>query len=695
MRRFRQKLGVLVIGIFSVSISLTVNARADVYVTSLFSSHMVIQRDKPIRVWGTADPGEAVTVTLASLSAATAADGSGTWSVALSQLPGGGPYVLDIRGKNTLEFTDVLVGEVWVASGQSNMGFQLGDSKDADQEIASAEHPDIRMFTVANKTALSPAMAVSGDWRVCSPATAKSFSAVAYYFAKHLEQTLHVPIGIIHSSWGGSSGQAWIPSEDMVGEPELAQLRNKDLDTVARFAQDQADYLSKLRLWEGQYGVRDPSTEYLSMGWLIEDALRNSFYDAQNMLEARLIATDPPNRGLARHWERPETDVDDWPITNLPATAQALGARGGAVIWLRSSVEVPSTASDHAIVIKLNNFSERVMLFVNGKSVRFAGTSKEPAFLVPVGTFHTGSNTIAIRVFAHTKTSLSLGTRIFLNTTPEFNINGPWHYKFEVVWPPLDDAVQRELPLFPTPPYMQQVSTILYNAMIAPLQNVSMSGAIWYQGESNADNPALYRLILPQVIASWRWQWGTEFPFYIVQLPNYGSPTTSVEHSKWASLRAVQAEVAASTPNSAIAVTIDVGEGKNLHPKDKLDVGNRLALLALARVYHQKLVDQGPVYSSATPVKGAVRIRFTNIGGKIGDKGAHLTQFWIAGEDRKFVAADAVVEAADSVMASSSSIQHPVAVRYAWTDDPEGLNFTNAVGLPAAPFRTDDWPLQP
>jgi sialate O-acetylesterase len=483
--------------------------RADVKCASVFGSHMVLQREAPIRFWGTADAGEPVSVAIGSQMKATTADADGKWSLALDAMHGGGPVSINVKGKNSLSFEDVLIGDVWLCSGQSNMSFTVEKTHDASRDLSTAANPQIRLFSVARKPSQTPLTSCEGKWEACDAKTVADFTAVGYFFGRDLQKNLNIPIGLVHSSWGGTPAEAWTPVDSLKANPELAPL-------IEQSASKDAKYPRLLKRYE--------------------DAV---------------------------------------------AAAKAKGD------------------------------TESI------KSLR------KP---VPA----------------------------------ELNQKNPG---------------------------------VLYNGMIAPLQPMTIKGAIWYQGESNAGRGHQYRALLPAMITSWRKAWGQgDFPFLIVQLPEYGKNLPSGE-SSWAEIREAQWFTATNLPNCGIAVTMGLGVPEKLHPSNKQAVGHRLALVAEKQVYGQNVIDSGPVYKSMKVDGDKVELTFDPTGGMVA-QGGKLEGFAIAGDDHKFVAAEAALDsgAGDRVVLSSPQVPHPVAVRYGWANSPV-CSLYNKAGLSAAPFRTDDWPV--
>jgi sialate O-acetylesterase len=500
-----------------LSACITSAVSAEVKLPAVFSDHMLLQRDTAVPVWGWAEPAERVSVSFAGRTKTATADAAGKWAVTLDAAPAGGPHVLSVKGNNTIEIADVMVGEVWLCSGQSNMAMSVGGSANRDTEIAEAKYPGIRMFSVTRTPAETPQEECQGEWKVCSPDSVAAFSATAYFFGRKLHRELDVPVGLINSSWGGTPVQAWTSLKDQQAPAQLKPL---------------------LQSWEERLAAYQPEA-------------------AQQQHEKR----------LAQWKER-------------AAKAKAAG---------RTPPRRPRPPAD-----------------------------------------------------------------------PRLNSHRPGN---------------------------------LYNGMISPLVPYALRGAIWYQGESNARNydAKLYGLQLTTMIDNWRRVWNQgEFPFLWVQLPNFLAPQQQpVETSGWV---IVQEEMfkTLSVPNTGMAVTIDIGEANNIHPKNKQDVGKRLALWALGTTYGKEIVYCGPLYKSISKRDGQIVIRFDHVGGGlVAEDSDKLRGFAIAGEDKRFVWAEATIDG-DRAIVSSPEVERPVAVRYAWASNPN-CNLYNDAGLPASPFRTDDW----
>jgi len=628
----------------------TAEPATNITVPALFSDHMVLQRDRDVPVWGTADPGGRVTVTLGDRQTAATAGPDGRWQATLPPMPAGGPHTLTIAGAETLTFEDVLIGEVWVASGQSNMEWSVENSNDAAAEIAAANYPRIRLFDVRHTVSSTPLDSVAADgWRVTSPQTIPSFSAVAYFFGRTLHEALDVPIGLISTNWGGTRAEAWTSRDGLATFPEfqpyLAQLDSFEVPLQALQAHLLARYQERIQTGDAGYQADVP-------------------------------------------WFRPEADDADWATMTLPTLWEQAGLDGlDGVVWFRRTVDLPAGWAAEDLTLYLGAIDDADSTWVNGVLVGHTNSyNTERVYTVPASALRPGRNVISVRVVDTGGGGGIYGEaaqlRLARASGASRSLAGPWRYRVGVR---VDDL---------QPPLrLQDYPTALYNGMIAPLIPYAIQGAIWYQGESNADRAYQYRDLFPAMIRDWRQHWGQgDFPFYFVQLANFMAPQTDPnEASAWAELREAQLMTLA-LPNTGMAVTIDIGEADDIHPRNKQDVGYRLAQWALAETYGRAdVVPSGPLYRSMTKENGAIRLAFDHVGGGLTTPdGAPLRGFAVAGADRRFVWADARIDG-NTVVVSSRAVADPVAVRYGWANNP-AVNLYNAEGLPASPFRTDDWP---
>lgn len=499
-----------------VALATAAEARADVSLPDVLSDSSVLQRGVRVPVWGRAEPGEAVTVAFAGQTKKTTAGADGRWRVWLDPLRANAtPQVLTVSGRNRIELKDVLVGEVWLVAGQSNMQFTLAETREAQAAIAAANHPSIRLFNVSRQVAFKHRPPPLATWKAATPESVKDFSAAGYYFAVEIQRELGVPVGLINSSYGGSQAEAWTPVEYLLADPELKP-------TVER-----------AKIWDE---------------------------------------------------ERPRVKVE-----------------------YAGQIERWREQADKA---------------------KAAGARPSPS-------------------------------------------------------PPVPDALRE-----------YRVASSIYDGMIEPLVPFPVRGAFWYQGESNEARAEQYGRLLPTLIRAWRERWDRgDFPFVIVQLPNYRDHKPEPADEAWSHLREWQRRTALSTKNAGLIVTIDVGEARDIHPKNKLDVGRRMARWALAEVYGRRMTATGPMFKSMKAAGSKIVLTFDDVGAGLrirdGDK---LEEFAVAGEDRRWRWAEARIVGRDRVEVWSDEVRRPAAVRYAFNNNPRRPNLTNETGLPAAPFRTDDWP---
>ena len=488
----------LVLGLITPVFAQEAKPATGLRLPAIFSDHMVLQRNAEAPVWGWADPGDSVTVAILNQKKTVKAGPDGKWMVKLDKLAAGGPHELIVSGKTSMSFKNVLVGEVWICSGQSNMEWSLNNTDNAQAAIDASKNPMLRLYTVKKNRSSKPLDNCEGAWAEASPETTPRFSAVGYFFGRYVQKELNVPVGLIHTSWGGTPIEVWMSRAVMESDPDMKPAFDG-------MTQRQQAYEAAIKKWEEQAA------------------------------EAKAAGKDAPRRP-----------------------------------------------------------------------------------------------------------------------------NQPWE------------------------------PASLYNAMIAPLVPYAVNGAIWYQGESNAGNAKLYRTQMPAMIQQWRNEFASgEWPFLMVSLANFMARKAEPADSSWAELREAQAMTTTALPKVGVAMAIDIGDEKDIHPRNKKDVGERLALNALAIGYGQKVVYSGPVYDSMKAEDGRIRLSFKHVGGGLQAKGDALKGFAIAGEDRKFVWADAKIDG-DTIIVSSPQVSRPVAVRYAWADNPE-CNLYNKASLPAVPFRTDQW----
>ncbi len=635
---------------------------ADIRLPAIIGDNMVLQRGGKVPIWGWADPGEEIRVQVSWRSGErrVTPGQDGKWMLSLDSPKAGGPYEMTLTGKNTIALKNILCGEVWVCSGQSNMEWPVAASASGGQETAAADFPKIRLFTVQKKIAETPQADCAGQWSSCSPQTVGGFSAVGYFFGRYLHKELDVPVGLINTSWGGTVAEAWTSRETLAKMPEFKAL-------IDGIAEARANPDASMRKYQQEF-----------VQW-----------------QKKIEATGTQGAGCTA------LDFDDsaWQEMELPVLWEegGLGNFDG-LVWFRKTIEVPDSWADMELMLELGPIDDMDTTWVNGVRI---GAHTEPGqwqavrqYKVGGDIIKAGRNVIAVQVLDTGGGGGICGQPAQMKIKPAgaaddvaVSLAGKWRYKIA------QDLAS--IPPQPQPPAWvnnPNAPTALYNGMIAPLIPFAIRGAIWYQGESNADRAYQYRRLFPDMITDWRQSWGVRsFPFLFVQLANFMTQKPEPGDSAWAELREAQL-MTLSLKDTGMATIIDIGEAGDIHPKNKQDVGKRLALWVLAKTYGRKdVVCSGPLYESMKVRDGKVLLRFDHIGGGLVVKGGGpLKGFAIAGVDRKFVWAEAVIEG-KTVVVSSDKVPEPVAVRYAWADNPV-CNLYNAAGLPASPFRTDDWP---
>jgi sialate O-acetylesterase len=588
---------------------------------ALFTAHMVVQSGQPLPIWGWADPGDKITVSLAGESGEAVAGKDGRWQATLKAIKAGGPYTLRVKGKESLQVEDVLAGEVWLCSGQSNMAFNLSESDHFKEDGPAFNDSQVRLFSVPNRAEETPLTDVKSQWRIQTPDEARGFSAVALYFAKQLRQELKVPVGLVASHWGGTMIESWTSLPALQADPE--------------------------------------SEPYFKWAEKIKPTLVSGPFQ----FEVRNV-----------HWAGKQTQPLDlkqpqlWVDAVSDAKAEGLGVTGrlgvGGWVSLRQDLKQAGKA-----------FDARAF---EGLEFEAKGTGRLNVIFNQASQGDWGF---------HISPDLTLGPAWKTYQVKFSDFLVPWGGS----WPPPAEALESvsftkgDLG-FPTQP------AELYNGMIAPLRPLALRGVCWYQGESNAQRPIHYAKQLPAMIQDWRQQFANpDLAFMVAQIAGYGAHQDQPGEAEWANLREAQLKVLA-VPRTGLAVCIDIGDEKDIHPKNKREVGRRLALQALETVYGQKLVARGPLVKKVEIADGHAKITFDCAGSKLAAKnGGTLKGFAMAGADRHFVWADAKLEG-DSVVLTAPGIDQPEAVRYAWAGHPD-CDLVNTEGLPAAPFRTDTWPI--
>lgn len=641
------KAGMIALSLYWLS-GLTTTLFAEVKPATIFGSGMVIQQGIENAVWGWADKNEKVHVAINGKNAKTVTDKTGKWMVKLPPMEYGGPYTLTITGKNKIQFTNVMVGEVWLCSGQSNMEFSVSEALHADEEISNANYPSIRLFTVARRVAQEPAKDLdSGEWTVCSPATVSRFSAVGYFFGRKIHQELNVAVGLIHASWGGTVAESWTSPETIKQDPDFVDSWN-ELRRV-----DLANYEKSIK----------------------------------ERINSVIAGCSNKDDGREQGFNQASYDDRNWKTIATPGLWEERGYRGiNGVAWYRKSFTLDKKQSESDLVLSLGMIDDSDSCWVNGVEVGTTDRHNVDRFYrVPASVLKEGENVIALRI-----TDIGGGGGLYSparlicfksgNTTT--SLAGEWKLKFTEVTAETSALGPNDFP------------TLLYNGMINPIVPFGIKGTIWYQGESNADRAEQYRRVFPNLITDWRNHWGLgNFPFIWVQIANFTKAAERPAESTWAELREAQA-MTLKLPATGMASAIDIGEADDIHPKNKQEAGRRLALNALKIAYGKELVHTGPCFESMTLQGSDVIITFNNTasGLKVNNKYGYINGFAIAGADGKFSWAQATLIDRKTIKLHSAEIKVPVAVRYGWADNPGDLNLYNSEDLPANPFRTDNWP---
>jgi len=632
---------------------LPVFVQANVKLPVLISDGMVLQRDTKVIIWGWASPGEKVQVKFNKKTISTVTDLEGNWKISLPPMKAGGPYTMEIKGINTITVNDILIGDVWFCSGQSNMVLTMERVKEKyPDDIATANYSEIRNFfipTASDVTSVHKDMP-PGKWISASPENVLGFGAVTYFFARSIYLEYKVPIGIINSSVGGTPIEAWTSEEGLKEFPQFVSRIEKLKDTaylnpILRSARRRPGTLQRPR--ETDKGMSGPKP----------------WYDVTYIPE-----------GWHKFW--------------LPGYWEDQGVRGlNGIVWFRKEINIPTTMTGKTAKLFMGRIVDADNVYVNGV---FSGniTYQYPPrrYNLPAGLLKPGRNIIVVRV------TNNAGKGGFVPDKPYYlvagndsiDLRGDWLYKVGQVFRPVTFDPGKTTQQIS----MQNEPTGLYNTMVGPAINYQIKGILWYQGETNTGRPREYQQLLPALINDWRnkWQQGL-IPFLFVQLPNFMEVQYLPSESQWAELRFGQLK-SLSVPNTAMAVTIDVGEWNDIHPLEKKVVGERLALAARKLAYgNDKIVYSGPIYKSSAKEADSIKIEFDHIGSGLATKGGgDLNYFAIAGADKKFVWAEARIYN-NHVIVWSGKIKDPVYVRYAWADNPEGANLYNFEGLPASPFE--------
>ena len=635
--------------LLAFSIPLTILAQ-ELRVSKIFSDHMVLQRGVQIPIWGEAEPNAEINIFFNGQASTTKADGSGKWELTIPEKKAGGPYEMQVVSKSgTLSFVDIMIGDVWLCSGQSNMEWVVANSDNAENEIMTGNHPNIRHFKVPRSSSPLPENELAGGkWFPSSPETVGDFTAVGYFFAREIENSENIPIGLLNSSWGGSRIEPWIRAEDLGYDNPGAMATKMAADREA----EKAAYIAMLK-------KRLAVIPYKDLGMIDQEAV----------------------------WAKTNYDDGKWSTMTLPTLWEQAGwDKVDGVIWFRKTLILPKGASVADAILNLGTIDDNDQTWVNGHLVGSTNAYNENrAYKVVSKYLKEGENTITIRVDDTGGGGGIYGDpkQMYLTTNKgNIALEGDWKYKVGMIR--LNSSSQGD----------NQKPTLLYNKMIHPILRFPIKGVLWYQGESNAanaDDARAYTEHFKTLITSWRKLWNVgEFPFLYVQLANFMAVKDQPAPSNWALLRESQSN-ALALPNTGQAVIIDIGEADDIHPRNKQDVGKRLAMAAQNIAYSKEIIPSGPLYKGKTHKDSKIELHFKHVGSGLMAKGdGALKGFAIAGEDKKFVWAKAQI-VGNTIHVWSDNIATPVAVRYGWADNPDSANLFNNEGLPASPFRTDNW----
>ncbi|MFD0989250.1 sialate O-acetylesterase [Mariniflexile jejuense] len=630
---------------------------AQIKLPKLISDGMVLQRDVKLPIWGWASANEKITLTFKGKTYKTTASTEGNWNIELPKTKAGGPYSIKIAGKNNIEIKDVLIGDVWLCSGQSNMEHQMyrHDIMYAE-DIAKANYPEIRHFKVEKATSLSgPEMDIAGgEWLKAVGNDVLPFSVVSYFFAKKIYEKQHIPIGLINASVGGTPIEAWIPYEGFKQFPDILKTIEENKDTA--FVKKSENYYAKVNL--------NPQNEDSDKG----------------------LSGQTP-------WYSPNFTPKNWRTINIPGYWEDQGIKNlDGVVWFRKEIDIPQSMIDKEAKVFLGRIVDADELYING--VKVGNTTyqyPQRRYPLPKNLLKAGKNVFVIRVTNNSGKGGFVSDKPYYIATEKdtVDLKGYWHYKVGTVFIPFSSSTKNSGDEKPRRINAQNEPSALHNAMVAPYNQYPKKGIIWYQGESNSWQPKKYKDYMNALITGWRDVFkNPETPFIYAQLPNFMDVSYVPSESNWAELRESQLK-SLSIPNTAMAVTIDLGEWNDIHPENKKDVGERMALGALKLAYNEDIVYSGPIYKDHKIEGNKIIISFSHIGsGLIAIDGEFLSEFAIAGEDKNFVWAKAKIEG-DKVIVWREAIENPKYVRYAWADNPDNPNLYNKEGLPASPFSIE------
>ena len=630
---------------------LAATVQAEVRLSNVFGEHMVLQRDRPLRLWGTATPGQTLAVELGSRQASTRVGADGRWQVQLAPLPAGGPHRLLVKGDQTVELRDVLIGDVWLLGGQSNMEWPLAQTDTGALEIATPQNPQLRHLRVPHRASVRPEAEIApAPWVVAEPGKVAEFSAVGYHFARQLQAVQGVPIGLINTAWGGSMLETWVRRDAALRDPDLAP-------TVRALPADNAVYGTV----------------------------------ARRRAEARVAAWQPglPLKDVDASGWSAASDIDaNWPALLAPDAWETHGLAGlDGVVWMRKRIELKPAQAAGAAELHLAKVDDCDETWVNGQRVGGqCGWEQPRRYALPAGLLRAGTNWIAVRVtdtgggggFHGEPAAMRLDT-----AAGAVSLAGAWKARVEQVTAAAG-------------PVANDAPSVGHNGLVAPLQGLSVRGVLWYQGEENSGRAAAYAEGFKRLIQDWRVQFADpKLPFFFVQLAAWLPLADNKPGAGgWAELRASQA-AALALPHTGMATAIDVGDEVDIHPRNKRTLGHRLAALAMHELGLRAAPAGGPRLLGHEVSGSALRLRFGDTAGglRTARAGEPLRGFFLAGADRRWVPAQARFDG-DRIVLQSPAVPAPVAARYAWVNNPSEANIVGGDGLPLPPLRTDDWPLE-
>jgi sialate O-acetylesterase len=636
MKLSKYKVVWLIITVFSISLT-----EAKIKLPALVSDGMILQRNQKLKIWGYADAGEKVSVKFLNASYTTSADKNGNWNIMLPELKAGGPFVMNI---NEVTIKNILIGDVWVASGQSNMELPMRRLKPLySNEIKNANNQNIRFFTVPQKYNFKAPQTEldGGKWEAADSQTILNFSGVAYFFAKELNEKNKVPVGIIHTSLGGSPVQAWMDENSLKKYPE---------------------YLEEAKKWRN------------------DDLIKSTESGEQAAGKAWYSELDQTDLGLKQHWEKSDLDDSGWKTMTVPGSWEDQEGSFDGTVWLRKEIILPKGSAAQSAFLNLGRIKDADVTYINGVKVGNVTYEYPPRWYdIPAGVLKDGKNIIAVRItngsgkgqfIADKPYYLEIGNR-------KIDLKGQWKY----------NVGAKMTKMAPGQTFIRWKPTGLYNSMINPLIDYKIKGFIWYQGESNTGKPKEYGDLLTTMITDWRTKWNEEnAPFLIVQLANFMESKSQPVESNWAELRDQQRMVSLTVPNTGLVVSIDVGEWNDIHPLNKKAIGDRLAVQAFRIADKKDIISDGPVYQSMKTEGNKIILSFKPGTDHLAEA-SDLKGFAIRGQDGQYQWAKAKTQG-NKIIVWNDQISNPIAVRYDWADNPDG-NLKNTAGLPASPFTTE------